>query len=1106
MTRRTLALLRALLVSTLCAGGLAALPGGAAAVSTGPSGLLDEPQARAVAAKTGKPAEVTGMTNEVRQVFANPDGTFTMHESVSPVRVKQSGGWVPVDATLYARPDGSVSPAATTLDLSLSGGGNVPLLRLRRETATLVLRWPQQLPAPELSGNTATYREVLPDVDLVMRADVDSVSQQVMVKSAQAAANPALAQLRLGMTASGLSMRQGSGGTLSAVDASGREVFGAPAPYMWDSSGSEDAAAVPGGRIRSVATRLSAGELSLIPDQALLASPDTRFPVYIDPSWSGARLAQTQVWSNYPTTSFYNGTNMSSGTDKSLRVGYDATDGKTTRSFFRLDTTGVKGKHILSATLQTYENWSRSCTARQIEVWATNTISTSTTWNNQPTWAYRLGYKSVAKGYSTSSCPGGGLEFNVTPQVVTAAKNNWDNITEGMRASATAEKNKDTLSWKKFNTNPSVTIVYNTVPDLPANLTTEASAVCATGADRIAIGATTPTLRSTVSDADNAVMGHFQWWTLDGTAPVGEWTSTTVAAKTNLAVEVPAGAFADGAVGKWRVRAEDGIDNSEWSDWCEFAIDSVRPQLPLATSAGFPDNGVGTAAMGVSLPVTLSANGSADVVTYEYSLNGDAATLGSSVSPATSGGSVDIAVVPDQYVNWLHVRSVDAAGNHSDVATFTFYAAGPPAAVGNWGLDETGNGSTAVDSSGKGHNAALGGTAEWTTGRYGGALSLDGAGGYAATTAAVVDTSKSFAVTAWVRLASKSRNEVVATQVGSRASAFTLYYSSSLNRWVFQRSSADVDAPTYTRATSASAPVVNGEWVNLVGVYDQPRQQIRLYVDGELQSTVAFTTPWAATGGMQIGRAKNAGAYGEYFTGDIDGLLVYDRALFPGELRQVARLDGEWKMDETSGTVAADATGHHSAAWSATGVTRTVGVSGNAVHLDGVSGFLSTSASTVRTDGSYTIMGWLKPSDVSSNAIAVSQSGAAVSSYALGYEWSNDYFAYQWSLRAPTDDAPDSPVDGAPDLFDWITAGTWVHVAAVYDAAQHQLRLYVNGQSVGELYHAGTWNAIGPLLIGKGQLPPAAASEYFTGDIDDVRTYSGVLSDQEIFRIANGTE
>jgi hypothetical protein len=1077
------------------------------------SGLLaaastvDESHARAAAVASGRRSEVTAMTTETRQVFANPDGTFTMTVSVMPVRVKQANRWVPVDTTLRAEPDGTVMPVAASLDMAFSGGGDAPMVRLRRAGATLTLRWPGRLPAPVLSGDMATYPEVLPGVDLVLRAGVEGLSQVLVVKSAQAAANPRLARIAFATSASGVALRKNSDGSLAAVDGSGAEVFTAPSAYMWDSSGSEDAAHVPGGRVRPVAVEIGRGELSLVPDARLLSASDTRFPVYIDPSWSGARLAQTQVWSNYPSTSFYNGANMSSSTDKSLRVGYDATDGKLTRSFFRLDTTGVKGKHILSATLQTFENWSRSCTTRQVEVWATNTISSSTTWSNQPTWAYQMDYHSVAKGYS-SSCPAGGVEFNVMTQIVNAAKNGWDSVTEGLKASKTAEDNRDTYSWKKFNTNPSVTIVYNTAPATPANLTTEGSAICVTGSGRLVVGTTTPTLRATVSDADNAVMAHFQWWTLDGTAPLGEYTSASVAGKTptTLAEQIPAGAYANGATGRWRVRAEDGTDVSAWSPWCEFAVDTTRPPIPVASSTGFPDNGEGNAVMGVTLPVTFSANGDPDVASYEYAVNGDVSALNRTATPSVAGGSASVSVLPDRWVNWLHVRTVDAAGNRSEVATVVFYAASPPPPVGNWALDETGDGTVAVDSSSNGRNATLGGAATWTAGRVGGALQLDGSTGYAATATPVVDTMQSFSVSAWVRLSSKAHNSVAVTQVGSHASGFTLYYSSWYDRWVFNRTTVDGDTTTFVRAISTTVPAVDGNWVQLTGVYDATAGQIQLYVNGALEATTAFTSPWSATGGLQIGRSKVASAFGENFAGDIDAVQLYDRVLLAGEFQQVARLDGQWKLDETSGVTAVDSTGKHPATWSATGVTRTTGVSGNAVAVDGTSGVLTASGPAVRTDGSHTVTAWVQPSAMTKNGIAVSQLGGAVGGFNLGYSWNPDYGAYQWSIRTSTSDAGGSLIREAADLFDVPTTGVWTHLAAVYDAQAHQLRLYVNGQAVAQAYYASSWNAAGGFLMGRGQAADVTFSQYFTGAIDEVRAYSGVLTDQEIFEIANGTE
>ncbi|MFE9689123.1 LamG-like jellyroll fold domain-containing protein [Micromonospora sp. NPDC005806] len=1058
-------------------------------------GELGEVAARSAAVAAGRRVEATALRTDRQQVFANPDGTFTLQQFVVPVRVRRGTGWVPVDTNLRPGPAGMVAPAATTLDMAFSAGGDTPLVRLRRDGAELALHWPGKLPTPVLSGDTATYPEVLPGVDLTMRASAEGFTQLLVVKSAQAAANPALATVRLRTTTSGVTVRPTPGGNLTAVDRSGRPVFEAPAPYMWDSTGA-GSRQVPGGRVRSMRVGVSPDELALVPDRQMLTDAVTRYPVYIDPSWSGARLAWTQVWSNLPSLSFWNGANDA---EDEARVGYDATDGKLTRSFFRFDTTGVKGKHILGATLQTYEVWSRSCTARQVEVWATNAISSSTTWNNQPTWAYRMDYKSLAKGFS-SSCPAGGVEFNVTTQVVNAAAGGWSNVTQGLRASSTAESNKDTLSWKRFRNKPSITISYNTVPSNPTNLTTDGSSTCTIGSGRLMLGTATPTLRASVSDPDNAVKAHFQWWAVGGTAPVGEYTSASVAGKTPtiVAKTVPSGAFTNGSIAKWRVRAEDGTDSSAWSAWCEFQVDTSRPPIPTMTSSAFPDGAEGDAVMGVSTSVTFGANGGTDVTSYEYSVNGDATALNKTATPATAGGSVTVSLTPDRFVNWLNVRSVDKAGNRSSVATVVFYAASPPGPVGEWMLDETGDGTVAVDSSAGAHDAPLAGGATWSDGVQGGALHLDGVSGYAATAGPVVDPTKSFSISAWVRLTDTSHNAVALTQVGAHASVFALYYSSSYRHWVFNRTPADADADNYTRAVGTSAPAAN-TWTHLAGVYDAPAQQIRLYVNGVLEATTAFTTPWSSTGGLQLGRSLVHSTFGEYWTGDIDAVRVYNRVLLAGELQQVPRLAGQWKLDETTGTTAADAVGGHLATWSATGVTRIAGVSGNAVAVNGSTGVLTASGPAARTDASYTVTAWVRPDSLTKNGIAVSQLGGTVAGFNLGYSWNTDYAAYQWSVQTSVTDASGSELHEAVDLFDTPTVGTWVQLAAGYDAQAHRLRLYVNGQAVAETYHASAWNAGGSLLIGRGQASDVTFSQYFTGGIDDVRVYAGVLSDQEIF-------
>ncbi len=70
-----------------------------------------------------------------------------------------------------------------------------------------------------LDGSTATYPEVLPGVDLAVAASVDGFSQALIVKTAEAAGNPELAQLDFGLKADGLTMKQDAeAGSLTAVN------------------------------------------------------------------------------------------------------------------------------------------------------------------------------------------------------------------------------------------------------------------------------------------------------------------------------------------------------------------------------------------------------------------------------------------------------------------------------------------------------------------------------------------------------------------------------------------------------------------------------------------------------------------------------------------------------------------------------------------------------------------------------------------------------------------------------------------------------------------------------------------------------------------------
>lgn len=208
----------ALLSVTLAVGAIPALSGEAAAdVPTAPqsagttttTGGMSEAEALAEARRTGKPVEISALRGESREVFATPEGRLQAQEYLRPVWARGPGGWKRVDTSLVTTDEGTVAPKAATVDVEFSGGGGTaPLVRMRRAGRELSLTWPTPLPKPRLDGAVATYPSVLPDVDLRMTAQEDGFTQLLVVKTAQAAANPELAELRMRLSASGLEVRE----------------------------------------------------------------------------------------------------------------------------------------------------------------------------------------------------------------------------------------------------------------------------------------------------------------------------------------------------------------------------------------------------------------------------------------------------------------------------------------------------------------------------------------------------------------------------------------------------------------------------------------------------------------------------------------------------------------------------------------------------------------------------------------------------------------------------------------------------------------------------------------------------------------------------------
>ncbi|MFE4171494.1 DNRLRE domain-containing protein [Streptomyces sp. NPDC056909] len=187
------------------------------------------------------------------------------------------------------------------------------------------------------------------------------------------------------------------------------------------------------------------------------------------PSITGKTKNWTTTYKKYPTSSFYDGANYNTGTTEA-RVGYESTIGGLSRSFFRLAwTSSIKGATVTEADLRLYETYSWSCSAREMRVWRTGGISSSTTWNNQPSWTKEIGRKSFANGWS-SSCPDAYVVYDGKSVAQDAADGGWTNFTIGLRAST----EDSSYSWKKFKAEgesaPKIVITYNRKPAEPTKL------------------------------------------------------------------------------------------------------------------------------------------------------------------------------------------------------------------------------------------------------------------------------------------------------------------------------------------------------------------------------------------------------------------------------------------------------------------------------------------------------------------------------------------------------------------------------------------------------------------------------------------------------------
>ncbi|HEX5596573.1 MAG TPA: LamG domain-containing protein [Micromonosporaceae bacterium] len=1033
-----------------------------------------------------------------------PSGEFEFESWAEPQWVQRGESWVDIDTTLTVSADGLVRPVASTADVVFSSGGAGPFATMAGAGATFSLAWPVALPQGVIEGDTITYPEVHPGVDLVVRAERGGFSHLLVVKTVEAAKNPAVrsAEYIVGGTAE---LTEADGGlTITGPDGM---LAAAPPAVAWDSTPPSDdltgaASASAGGvapsshegpsdfaKVAPVEVRIGNKTLTIDADADLLDSG--QYPVFIDPTYDKKWATWAPVNSSNPNTQWTSGT---SWPRDAARVGSNWDNHSDLwRAHFRFDTSVLVGRRIVAAdtSVDAYLVHTGHCVGESISIWQTNTIAGNTpTWNGmKDKWLHGGALQTLTGKANSQSCSqkANWLKYNgsqVAYHVQRHADAGHTTITFGLRMA-----NESGGHWARFDpANVKLITTYQYKPHSPVAIRTAPGGNCNTTSPGPWINSRTPTLYGKASDGDGTVKVQFN---LSGPTTPAIHTSANTNSGAERGWTTPT--LTEGNY-QWRVRGTDGVDETAWTGYCYFRLDHTGPTTPVvARTSSTPVEGQ---------PVTLqltSTDARSGVKQFAYGIGVDAMQ-----SFITSTGSTTITFTPETGRTVVYVWAQDNAGNYSARTAYNFFTGRITEAQpeGAWRLD-----GDAFDDAGRDHDLTLGtgvGYGPDRNGRANSALTFDGTG--CAETTPVIRTDAEFTISAWVKLNDKNGYRTVLQQVGSNGPSVSLHYTDA-DRWRLAVNDGATPEPLYTTLDSPTSPAV-GVWQHLAGTVDPVTKVMRLYIDGLLVNERDISHPlWNAQSRFLIGCGGSASSTWNQMSGSIDHVGVWQGLLSDSQIARAATelpagLVGEWQLrgdGSDSSSFGRDVVIPDGASW----IDDQFGRAESAVQFNGPQ-CARSAGRVVNTDESFTIGAWVKLSDASTgNQAIIGQDGQRVSGWYLGTRYVEGVPYWGMMMMMADDETAATPfITSSNPITDDI--GRWTHLLGVYDATENRMSLYINGLLAASAIRTGpSWLADGSLTIGCAMWA-GVADDWVLGALSGVQVWRGALTATEVARVHGG--
>ncbi len=923
--------------------------------------------------------EILGERTAWQSSFVLPDRLSRLEVSSVPVRTDVTGEWTDLDTELNETSDGLLEVSAPVYPTTLNAGGvesaTSSLGSIEKDGHRLAVSFPAALPAADVDGNRAFY-DLAPGVRLIVTISSDGTGFTPVVELADAAAAETFAALldeqrsERGLPGSGiqvpfqfdlsdgLSLQLDDAGGAVINDDQGEGQFFVAPPIMWDSAGEllekgaeaetgqYDRLSSPAGddRIAAMPLTVEGDSVVISPDTAMLADPSVVWPVYIDPNISGRTAShRVQLRTGAYTATVHNWGDMSSSSQGqgagrcTTASSASCNQNFTSRLGWHFGSLGeignITGGEVMSAQFRVNGVSSFNCTDSWTDLFRLSGVNGGSTWGNTG-WDQHISSRNEA--FRSGQCGSPGYrEFDATAALRWTADANTDWVALGLKASDEGNM----TGWKRWRDDATVSVTYNRNPNVPGDLRlTDPATGCATGGSRPYILSTRPILSAVTSDPDGGnVATRFEVSTTGNAGDV-KWTSGWAyqANGARNTAQVPANILANDGTYSWRAQAGDGIGGSAWSGYCEFVVDTVKPNSPTVTpdptgAAVYPRE-LERGGVGQQGKFILDRAGSADTTTFLWGFNNTATP---STGTPDSSGKLTISYTPTvSGPITLTVKARDRAGNVSNPTTYKFDVA-TPTEDGIWKLDE-GTGTTSAETTGRtpARPLTISG-AVWSNGPHqlfgsranDRALTFDGVDDAAVASGQVLDTKKSFTVSAHVWLdptkVGTNASYTALAQDGSSFSGFRLGYAPSCGPttgsgcWSFSMPNA-AGAATATSVNSSS-PVIGGQWVHLVGEHDATAKTLRIWTcnigtpeapaPGEpIRSNANRTaTAWSASGPLTVGRAQASAVGTQWWPGAIDNVRIFSgQVVTEAKIRRLCQ--GAEAGDFSNGDAALDPT------------------------------------------------------------------------------------------------------------------------------------------------------------------------------------------------------